>query len=316
MVSRSAGAFCLLTLALVAAAPGAHAQADAPVEVGITLVVVSFGNYDAKQGSYLLDFYMVLEWDPRAAPANFTPEAFEFANGRATSRELQADVVNNATGMHELWYRIQANLYSEPRFEWYPFDEQTVEVRIEDTVHPRARLVYAPRMEDSGLDPDLHAAGWEVEAWSFETVENDYSFDEPYDQARFVITLQRSVLSGVLKVILPPLAFVVISGVAFFLVGADKIATRFALTANMAISAVMFHAGQSASLPSLSRMIFLDRYMLAIDVFLFGCVLVTALVALAEMRWKDPGRSRRINLAGAWSLPLAAIAAFLGLQLV
>lgn len=311
---RSLGA--LILLAFVVAVPTSAAQAEGPVEVDITLVVVNFGNYDAKQGSYVLDFYMVLAWDPGSAPANFTPEAFEFANGRATSRELQADLVNATTGKQELWYRVQANLYSEPRFHAYPFDEQTVEVRVEDTAHPQAQLVYTPQLGRSGLDDEFQAAGWEVEGWTFETVRNEYSFDEPYDQARFVVTLQRSVLSGVLKVIVPPLAFVIISGVSFFLVGADKIATRFALTANMAISAVMFHAGHSASLPSLSSMIFLDRYMLAIDVFLFGSVLVTALVALSDIRWKDAARSKRINLRGAVVLPLAAIGAFFLLQLV
>lgn len=291
-------------------------MAAGPVTVDATLVVVNFGSYDPKQGSYVLDFYLVLAWDADTAPAGFTPEAFEFANGRATSRELQADLVNATTGKHELWYRIQASLYSEPRFQSYPFDRQTVEIRIEDTTYPRAQLVYAPQIAASGLDDEFQAAGWEVEGWSFTTVQNDYSFDEPYDQARFVITLQRSILSGVLKVIVPPLAFVIISGVSFFLVGADKIATRFALTANMAISAVMFHAGQSASLPSLSRMIFLDRYMLAIDVFLFGSVLVTALVALSDIRWKDPARSKTINLRGAMILPIAAVAAYFVLLLV
>ncbi|HUR69315.1 MAG TPA: hypothetical protein VM370_08710 [Candidatus Thermoplasmatota archaeon] len=303
-------------LLLLVVTPSGVAQAQDPVRVDITVVVVNLGNYDAKQGSYVLDFYLVMTWDPQRAPPDFTPGAFEFANGRATSRDLQADLVNETTGMRELWYRIQANLYSEPRFDAYPFDRQTIEVRVEDTAFPQSQLVYAPRTEKSGLDDDFQAAGWEVRNWSFETIQNDYSFDEPYSQARFVVTLERSVLSGVLKVIVPPLAFVVISAVSFFLVGADKIATRFALTANMAISSVMFHAGQSASLPSLSHMIFLDRYMLSIDVFLFGSVLITALVALSDIRWKDPARSRTINLRGAWILPVAAVGAFLAMQLV
>lgn len=307
-------------LALVALVPSALAQGqpagDGPVQVEVTVAVLNFGNYDAKQGTYVLDFYLVLKWDPATAPHNFTPGGFEFANGRATSRELQYDVVDNATGQRSLWYRIQASLFSEPRFDAYPFDAQTVEVRIEDKVYPESQLVYRPNLDASGLDDDFQAAGWEVKGWEFHNVTNTYSFDEPYSQARFVATLQRSVLSGVLKVIVPPLAFVVISGVSFFLMGADKVATRFGLTANMAISAVMFHAGQSASLPSLSRMIFLDRYMLAIDAFLFTSVLITAIVALAEMKWKSHEKAKRVNLRGALAAPALALAVFFLLHLV
>lgn len=283
----------------------------APVDVHVTIAVNSFGNYDAKQGTYVLDFYLVLSWDPAKAPDNFTAAGFEFANGRATSRDLQYDRLDNQTGIRSLWYRVQANLFSQPVYDRYPFDHQTIEIRIEDTVYPASQLRYVPANNGTGLESSFQPAGWELGGTRFEVLDNDYSFDEPYSQARFVITLQRSVLSGVLKVIVPPLAFIAVSGVSFFLVGADKVATRFGLTANMAISGVMFHAGQMASLPSLSHLVFVDRYMLAIDVFVFGSVLVTALVALVELRKKDPALGRKVNLRGAIIVPLAAIAAFL-----
>ena len=39
-------------------------------------------------------------------------------NGRATSKELLSDETVNGT--RDLWWRIQAALYSEPRFDRYP----------------------------------------------------------------------------------------------------------------------------------------------------------------------------------------------------
>lgn len=294
---------------LVLLVSAAEAQ-TAPAQVHVTTSVVGFGNYDAKQGTYVLDFYLVLSWNNETAPADFSPDAFEFANGRATSRELQYDILNETTGMRELWYRVQANLYSEPQYQWYPFDHQSVEIRLEDTLYPARQLVYVPNIEKSGLEDAFSAAGWVVRDTEFMVTTNDYSFDEPYSQARFVITLQRSVVSGVLKVIIPPLAFVAISAASFLLLGGDKIATRFALSGNMAISGVMFHGAQSASLPSLSRLIFLDRYMLAIDVALFGSVVVTALVAIAELKKKDAKLAKRLNLRGAIITAIAAGGAF------
>ena len=300
-----------LTLVPTGAAQG---QETGPVEVTVTVALVSFGNYDATTGTYTLDFYLVLEWNPTTAPANFTAADFEMANGRATSRDLQLNETDPDTGVRRLWYRIQAELYSSPRYEWYPFDEQTIEIRIEDKVHPVGELVY---VKGKGtLEDQFDPAGWQVEGTRFQVRENDYSFDEPYSQARFVVTLQRSVLSGVLKVIVPPLAFVAISGVTFLLLGKEKIGPRFALSGNMAISGILFHAAQQAALPSLSRLVFLDRYMLAIEVFLFGSVAVTALVAWAELKGKDEAKAKRINWRGAVAISAAAVGVFFLLFLV
>jgi hypothetical protein len=310
-------AWLIGSLALLLALPGAQAQGDdaeGPTEVTVTVAVTSFGNYDATQGTYVLDFYLVLEWDPANAPANFTAANFEMANGRTSSRDLQFNETDEDTGVRRLWYRVQANLYSEPKYDWYPFDKQTLEVRIEDKVYTTADLVYV--VGNGTLEDNFRPAGWQVAGTGFTVIDNKYSFDEePYSQARFVVTLQRTVLSGVLKVIVPPLAFVAISAVTFLLLGKDKIATRFALSGNMAISGILFHAAQSATLPSLSRLIFLDRYMLAIEVFLFGSVVITSLVALAEMKWKDEARAKRLNWRGAIIVAAASVGVFFLLSL-
>lgn len=311
-------AWLLAPLALLFFLPGAQAQedfAEGPIPVTVTIAVTSFGSYDATQGTYVLDFYLVLEWDPAAAPSNFTAANFEMANGRASSRDLQLNETDLDTGVRRLWYRIQADLYSDPDYDLYPFDKQTIEVRVEDKVYTADQLVYIAG--NGTLEENFRPAGWQVGGKDFKVIENKYSFDdEPYSQARFVVSLHRTVLSGVLKVIVPPLAFVLISAVTFLLVGKDKIATRFALAGNMAISGILFHAAQSATLPSLSRLIFLDRYMLAIEVFLFGSVIITALVALAEMKWKSEARAKKLNIRGAIIVSAAAVGTFFLLFLV
>ena len=316
MLPARLGLVLLLGL-LVLAVPAVSAQGEeeGPVEVTVTIAVTSFGNYDATTGTYLLDFYLVLEWDPTQAPGNFTAANFEMANGRATSRDLQFNETDPDTGVRRLWYRIQADLYSDPRYEWYPFDKQTIEVRIEDKVHTARQLVYVPA--NGTLEGQFEPAGWEVRGTRFTVRDNDYTFeDDPYSQARFVVTVQRTVLSGVLKVIVPPLAFVGISAVTFLLLGKEKIATRFALSGNMAISGILFHAAQAATLPSLSRLIFLDRYMIAINAFLFGSVVVTAMVAFAEMKQKDEAKARKMNLRGALAVTAIAVGLFFLLFLV
>jgi hypothetical protein len=126
----------LLALLLLApgllSAPLAAAQDADPVEINVGLLVINFGNYDANKGTYVLDFYLFFKWDPAAAPANFTPATFEFMNGRASAKDKIFDETNATTGMRELWYRVQANLYSEPSFDDFPFDTQHVRILFED----------------------------------------------------------------------------------------------------------------------------------------------------------------------------------------
>ena len=304
----------LAVLFVLSFVPVASAQEDGPVEVKVTVALINFSNYDATTSTYSLDFYLVLEWDTARAPAGFNASSWEIANGRATSRDLQLDEhVENST-LQRLWYRVQADLHSDPKYGDYPFDHQTIEVRIEDKVHPVDELVYVAG--EGSLESQFDPAGWQISGHRLEVGTNEYSFDEPYSQARFVVTVHRSVLSSVLKVILPPFAFVAISAVTFFLVGKDKIATRFALAGNMAISGILFHAAQSATLPSMSRLIFLDRYMIAVEAFLFGSVVVTALVTLNELRHKSEAKARRTNLRGAILVSAIAVGVFFLLTLV
>ena len=304
----------LASLLLLALVPTASAQGeDGPVEVKVTVALINFSNYDAATSTYTLDFYLVLEWDAAQAPG-FNASTWEIANGRATNRDLQFVEDVEGTSLHRLWYRVQADLHSDPRYDDYPFDHQTIEVRIEDKVHPVDELVYVAG--DGTLESQFDPAGWQISGHKLEVGVNEYSFDEPYSQARFVVTVHRSVLSSVLKVMLPPFAFVAISAVTFFLIGKDKIATRFALAGNMAISGILFHAAQSATLPSMSRLIFLDRYMIAVEAFLFGSVAVTAIVALLELKGKDEKKARRANLRGAILTAAIAVGVFFLLTLV
>src|SRR5688572_8022701 len=105
----------LVTLASMLLVPQVAAQ---PVEVGVDLHVLNIGNYDANKGTYTLDMYLVLRWDVASAPPAFVPDKYEFMNGRATSKELTYDATVNGT--REMWWRIQANLYSSPYFREYP----------------------------------------------------------------------------------------------------------------------------------------------------------------------------------------------------
>jgi hypothetical protein len=291
----------MMLLGLLSALPaGARAEGPAsggPVTVDVGLYLISFGNYDANKGTYTMDMYMWFRWNATSAPAGFTVEKFEFMNGRASSKEKLSDETNNGTGVREVWYRVQANLYSDPQFKQYPFDQQRLRVQFEDANLASGKLVYRPLEDESGLDKLVKVAGWRLDETSFATSEKEYKWGERYSRVTFELVISREPTSTGIKTLLPPIVFCVVSGLSFFF-PAGKLAQRIGLGTSMLISAVMFHISQTAALPPLGSLILMDKIMIATYSFLGASLIVTALISVNEDFWKKPQYTKLANLYG------------------
>lgn len=299
----------LLGLVALLSAPTAQA---APVPVFVDLHVISLGNYDANKGTYVLDFYLHFWYDAAAAPPGFTPQGFEFMNGRAASKELLSDEVD-AEGVRHVWYRIQANLYSDPSFLSYPYGRQQIRVAIEDSALDASRLVYVAQLSGSGLDDDFRVAGWNVEGSTVTVAANEYGFGETYSRFVLNVAIAREPLSATLRTFLPPLAFVAVAAAGMVL-HPSKLATRLAVGGSMLVSAVGFHISQTVSLPTLGRLTLFDCVMLACYVFLAGNLAVGTLVAYNEDVRKKPELTVRLNRRGNAACAAVGLAAFVLLR--
>lgn len=267
----------------------------APVEVHVDLHVISFGNYDQAKGTYTLDLYLIFRWDPATA-GNLTPERFEFMNGRAAAEDLLFDG-QGTDGRRELWYRIQANLYSEPRFSRYPYDRQVLRMELEDAVHPLSELVYVPEISGTGLADDVRVAGWRIDSAEASIEVKDYPFEEEYSRFTYTIEVTRPALSTTLRSFLPPLTFMIVAGVQFLL-HPSKVGNRLGLGTGMLISAVGFHVSQTINLPALGVLTLFDRFMIATYVFIACSLAVTTMIAYDEDYWKDKDHTHAINRTG------------------
>lgn len=284
----------VLTLVIVLLAP-MSAVAE-PVDVLTGIYIISLGNYEVNKGSYTMDFYMWFRWD--AASTNFTPAKFEFMNGRANSRDLISDYTDPITGEHEVWYRIQATLYSEANFKDYPFDKQILKMDFEDTSNTVDKLKYVPLVNESGLDKEVKASGWIIKNWDFYSRDRDYKWGEVYSRGNFDIEIEREKTSTAIKTFLPPIIFCIVSGLSFFF-RPDKIAQRLGLGTSMLISAVMFHISQTASLPPLGSLILIDKIMISTYTFLASSLIVTTLIHIDVEWWQNVDYTKEMNRYGA-----------------
>lgn len=276
------------------AAPVATAQS--PLEVHVELHVISFGNFDVNKGTYTMDFYLHL-WHANATDLEVT--RFEFINGRAASRELLGDEVENGT--RHLWYRIQANLYTDPHFESYPYDTQVLRLDLEDAIHTADELRYVPSLGGNGLDPDVRVAGWHIDQASATVLEKEYRFrdsSETYSRFSYEVHVSRPPFSATLRSFLPPLAFVLVASFSFFLDPAQPV-PRLTLGTGMLISAVGFHLSQMVNLPGLSVVTPFDRFMIASYAFIACCIMVTVALAWGEKLRIPAGILKLTNRWGA-----------------
>jgi len=269
----------------------------APGQVNVGIYVVGFGNFDANKGTYTIDFYLILTWD--ATDQNFTGFGYEFMNGRGSSTVKIEDNLDPVTNTREVWFRIQASLYTEPDFSTYPFNEQNIKIILEDSKMTSDELRYTADAEISGLDPEVGISGWQIKEWSITETEKYYQqWDESYSRLVFDVRVGRAAMTTGIKTLLPPIIFCIVSGLSFAF-KPDKIANRIGFGTSMLISAVMFHISQTASLPPIPSLMTIDKIMIATYAFLAASLLVTTLIYIDEEFWKEVDYSKQVNWYGA-----------------
>lgn len=262
---------------------------DTTINVGI--YVISIGNFEFTKGTYVLDFYLMFQWENN----NISPTSFEFMNGRATSKEKIYDVRNNSSS--EVWYRVQASLFITPEFNRYPFDSQDLKIIIEDSTYNISTITYVPMTDVLGIDQQFRIAGWKIQSYNTNVSTHEYPWGEEYSQLSYTIKLERDAGLTAAKLLLPPIIFCIVSGLSFFF-KADKITHRLGLGTSMLISAVMFHLSQTSSLPPLPSLILIDKIMIAVYAFLASSLFATTLIYIDDEYWKDVDYTKTVNRTG------------------
>jgi len=265
---------------------------DEDITIKTGIYAISIGNFEFTKGTYVIDFYLVFLWSNQ----NLSPTSFELMNGRAVSKEKIYEEITNETS--EIWYRIQANLFITPEFKNYPFDSQNLKIIIEDSKYNTSTLVYSSLTDVIEIDDRFKLSGWNIESYDFNVEEHEYPWDEEYSQLVFTIKLARETGPTVVKILLPPIIFCIVSGLSFFF-KADKITHRLGLGTSMLISAVMFHLSQTSSLPALPFLILIDKIMISVYAFLASSLLATTLIYIDEEYWKKVDYTKQVNRFGA-----------------
>ncbi len=245
-------------------------------EVKVGLYLLHLGKFDATAGSFTADFYLSLKCDNACPPLDF-----EFMNGRTASFDKIIDKPN------EKFYRIQANLNGPINLKKFPFDNQRLEITLEDKKSSIEELRYIPNLKESGIDESIAFIGWNIRDYEVEVREHEYAlYNETYSQYVFAIPISRIIISAVFKTFLP-ITFILLIMLSSFVLNPDKITTRLAMVGSALVASVMFHISVANQIPPIGYLTFIDKFMvLSYFVILLSFIFNVFLLELYE-RKKD-----------------------------
>ena len=219
------------------------------VEVGI--YILNLGKFDVSTGTFTADFYLSMKCENSCSPENF-----EFMNGRASSLDK---IIDTST---EKFYRVQANLNSPVNLEKFPFDQQKMEIILEDKKNTIDTIQYKPDKNQSGIDKSVLFTGWNIDKWTAVSDKHEYElYDETYSRYVFQINISKIWWNSFIKTILP-IIIIMLVALSSFIIDPDKVTTRVAMISSALVASVMFHVSITNQIPPVGYMTLADKFML------------------------------------------------------
>lgn len=274
-----------------------------PKDVLVSIYVLNIGKYDISTGSFTADFYLDMKHD-----ADIDPTNFEFANGRATNTDT---IIATPT---EHFYRIQADLVSPVDLKNFPFDNQKLQIIIEDKKNTLAKLRYVPWLEQTQLDKSVIFVGWNIKNWSASTRIHDYpKWKEQYSQFVFDINISRIAISSFMKTFLPVIFIITIALASLTIHPTQQtFITRLTMSTTCLIGAVMFHVSISNQIPPVGYLTFADKFMV-VTYFLILYIFISIITIILLDHFKKTEQVQRVNQISKIGALIIVPVAFLAL---
>lgn len=272
VLASALGVFLLSIFFLPPVASQTYQQEPSRVKAGVW--INSIEKVDTPAQTFSVDFYLWFKYH------DIKPD-IEFLRGTP-----RMDLVTEEERPTENYieYRVRGAYVQPFDFRDFPLDEHFLSISLEDKNHDITELVFEPDLEESGIDPSLSVAGWDVKDFRIYVSEHAYP-DETYSQLTFGLTVYRSKISAVLKNFLPIIIITLIS-LLTFAISIKNFGQRVGICVSTLMSAVAYHIAALSGLPALGYLTLFDRIMLVVyTVFLYNL-----LVSVQGMRLVEAGK--------------------------
>ena len=323
----------------VAGTGEAHEYVSPPSETGPTLVdlglyVIDISNIREIDNTVHVQGLLDLVWcDPRLA---FDPdeagvheqEYLEHAAARELDRIWWPDpdfenqiaprrienqlLVVRSDGTVDYQELFVVDLKSPFDLRQFPFDRQTLQIRIESFAWTENVIRFMAETDKIGFSDRLQIPEWRIEA----VTPSIRSRQEVRDRAKFSefaldIEVVRESAYYVWRLILPLVAMVFISWIVFWLTG-PSVRGRLNIAFRGLLIVVAYQFVISGSLPRLPYMTVMDGF-LTLSFFLMVLTILQSLIITLHVQNERHAAADRLDSISRWLFPVVYLAGILGL---
>lgn len=284
---------CLWLFVLLFAAQSLAAQSR-PDTVRIGCYVISLHDFNFRDKEYVARFWLWLLY-------NNPDIAFDNDIEVPNAKEIHFDEVlkDSLEGSRWVQMKMRCVMKEAWRVKDYPFDEQHLEIIVENAKFDAQTMVFVPDTVGQFYDPEMTVEGWKIKDFRIKSGTSHYATgfgdasQSGSDYAKFSIdiTIKRDAWGLFLKVFLGMYVAFAIAYVSFF-IEADHVEPRFGLPVGGLFAAVGNKYVIDSILPESSDLTLVDVLHGITFVFLFVIIAFSAL----SLRYEDEGNRRLSRL--------------------
>lgn len=233
-----------------------------PTKVWVDTYLFDIDDFNLMKGSYEMTFYLGTHCIPNCDHLNF-----EFINGTEVSKELHINEKDFK------YYRITAHLSQDLDFHQYPFEKHNLHIVLEDKYLHKDQLQFFANLKHSGINKQNLLGWYEEPTWRARTVDYRYpNYNEVDSRYIFTMEIQRPILAGILKNIVPGV-FIMLVGFLTMFLSNNKAVNGLAIVSGALISMILLHLSEISAIPENGYMTFLDGFMI---INYFGLLILLA----------------------------------------
>lgn len=228
-------------------------------------------SFEPVDGNFVANFNLWFRWDP-SKNKNLD---FEMTYGKVLTAAVREKYFDSKTNNNFISYIVSARMVDYFPLHDYPFDKQTLKIRIKPKSKTNEDLIlvtdidddsFLTRKLDFGAWKDLHHMQFTTQKdflWSYRNPKFDNKlFKLDHSQYNYQIMMERK-SSGYLIALLPLLVLVT-SAYVIFTIGYDVLSTRYSVGITTMLSAMAYHNVNKLGVGHLVRgdIFFLSSYVL------------------------------------------------------
>ncbi len=200
--------------------------------------------------------------------------------------------------------RINSTIKQQWNVDRFPFDEQKIEIHIEDYDKDNSKLVLIPDTLASKIDKEVRLEGWKIKDFGIKTVDHTYetNYGNPeipldgyssYSRAIVYFTIEREGKGLFFKLFIGLFISVLISLLTFFVNPLD-LDPRFGLSVGAIFAAIASQYVITSTLPQNESLTLVDILHDISFIYIFMCILVST-ISLHLVKTNRVDKSKKLD---------------------